>query len=120
MKKLIVVAAIMMGFVSFTNAQQPQASATGVKNMSPKGMAASHKAKPAVTKQVVTNTTAVKPAGSVKGVSAAKPVKSTAVVLKKDGSPDKRFTATHAAKGPVKKDGTLDMRYSKNKKAAKS
>ena len=100
MKKLIVAAAIMMGFVSFANAQQPQASPTGIKNMSPKGMAASHKTKPAATKQVVTNGTTVKTAGSVKGVSATKPVKSTAVVLKKDG--------------------TLDMRYSKNKKAAKS
>lgn len=126
MKKLIVVAAIMMGFLSFTNAQQSQASPTGAKHMSPKGMMASSKAKPvvtkpAVTRQVVTTTsTAAKPAASAKVVSTTRPVKSTTVVLKKDGTPDKRYAAANANKGPVKKNGTLDMRYSKNKKAAKS
>jgi biopolymer transport protein ExbD len=45
--------------------------------------------------------------------------KQTAVGMKKDGTPDKRFKANQAAKpavaGPTKKDGTADMRYKANK-----
>ena len=37
------------------------------------------------------------------------------VVLKKDGTPDKRYK--NAPKGPLKKDGTPDMRYKDNKPA---
>jgi len=38
------------------------------------------------------------------------------VVLKKDGTPDKRYKKSTPA-GPLKKDGTPDMRYKDNKKA---
>ncbi len=45
--------------------------------------------------------------------------KQTAGMMKKDGTPDKRFKANQAAKpmaaGPMKKDGTPDMRYKANK-----
>lgn len=41
------------------------------------------------------------------------------VVLKKDGTPDKRYKAVGKAVGPTKKDGTPDMRYKANKAAAK-
>lgn len=38
---------------------------------------------------------------------------STSVVLKKDGTPDRRYK--NAPKGPLKKDGTPDKRYKANK-----
>ena len=64
-------------------------------------------------------TTAAKPA--IKTVAVTKPVAvvntNSAVQLKKDGTPDKRFKAnTDVASGPLKKDGTPDMRYKTNKK----
>ena len=37
------------------------------------------------------------------------------VVLKKDGTPDKRYNST-VTKVPLKKDGTPDKRYKENKK----
>ena len=49
----------------------------------------------------------------------------TAVPLKKDGTPDKRFKENKEVKteakpaGPLKKDGTPDMRNKANKEAAK-
>ncbi|MDE3234899.1 MAG: hypothetical protein KGO81_03015 [Bacteroidota bacterium] len=51
--------------------------------------------------------------------AAAKPA---AGPMKKDGTPDMRYKANkEAAKpaGPIKKDGTPDMRYKANKEAAK-
>ena len=39
------------------------------------------------------------------------------VVLKKDGTPDKRFKNNDAAKGPLKKDGIPDNRFKSNKKS---
>ncbi|MGI4021553.1 MAG: hypothetical protein ACRYFA_08615 [Janthinobacterium lividum] len=47
---------------------------------------------------------------------------SKGVIIKKDGTPDKRFKANQAAKpttaGPMKKDGTPDQRYKANKSVA--
>jgi hypothetical protein len=44
----------------------------------------------------------------------------SAAIVKKDGTPDKRFKANKEAPaapaGPVKKDGTPDKRYKANKK----
>ncbi len=60
--------------------------------------------KPAPVKQEVKSVAAIKPAATAKHNSI--------VQLKKDGTPDKRFTA----KAPVKKDGTPDMRFKANKK----
>jgi len=37
------------------------------------------------------------------------------VVLKKDGTPDKRYKQNKTAAGPLKKDGTPDKRYKANK-----
>ena len=41
-------------------------------------------------------------------------------MLKKDGTPDKRFKTNKASReteaGPLKKDGTLDKRFAKNKR----
>ena len=65
--------------------------------------------KPTPVKQEVKTVAVIKPAATAK--------KNSVTPLKKDGTPDKRFTAnTGAAKGPVKKDGTLDMRFKSNKK----
>lgn len=79
---------------------------------------------PTVKKDKVKVETAKKAARQKKDAKAAtvpataKPaVKTTAAPLKKDGTPDKRFTANKAASTTVvKKDGTPDMRYKKNKK----
>ncbi|MBL0200306.1 MAG: hypothetical protein IPP81_09040 [Chitinophagaceae bacterium] len=60
---------------------------------------------------------AVKPVATTPAV--AKPQAATTkppIVLKKDGTPDKRYNTTPTPAGPVKKDGTPDMRYNKNKK----
>ncbi|MBA4167008.1 MAG: hypothetical protein H0X41_05615 [Chitinophagaceae bacterium] len=40
---------------------------------------------------------------------------SNGVVLKKDGTPDKRYKQSTPAAGPLKKDGTPDKRYKANK-----
>lgn len=48
--------------------------------------------------------------------------KKSGAMMKKDGTPDKRYKANQMAKpvkaGPMKKDGTPDKRYKANKKAA--
>ena len=38
------------------------------------------------------------------------------VILKNDGTPDKRYKVNNTPTRPVKKDGTRDMRYKQNKK----
>lgn len=77
------------------------------------------------TPKVITKTvTTAKPVVTTKMVTAkpvvAKPVVTAVVkppvVLKKDGTPDKRYKATVTPAGPLKKDGTSDMRYKANKK----
>ena len=62
---------------------------------------------PAAVKPVATAPVVVKP----QQASAKAPV-----VLKKDGTPDKRYNNSTTPVGPAKKDGTPDMRYNKNKK----
>ncbi len=69
-----------------------------------------------------TKDTKVKPAATA---TTNKPAATTAPgPLKKDGTPDMRYKANKdaAAKpaGPLKKDGTADMRYKANKDAAKT
>jgi len=45
-----------------------------------------------------------------------KPTKTgTKIVLKKDGTPDKRYKKTESLKPVLKKDGTADKRYKGNK-----
>ena len=60
----------------------------------------------AQTSKTAAKTTAAKPAAKAE----------TAVVLKKDGTADKRYTKKAAAAGPLKKDGTADKRYKANKR----
>ncbi len=72
-------------------------------------------AKPAKKEQAKTKVAPAKAAEVMKApgkkAEAAKPV-----VLKKDGTPDKRFKNNETKPaGPLKKDGTPDMRYKANK-----
>lgn len=54
---------------------------------------------------------------TVKTSTTKETVKTTAPMMKKDGTPDKRFKENKEAKeGPKKKDGTADMRFKANKK----
>ena len=65
----------------------------------------------AMAKVVPVTKTVVK----TKTVVTAKPTTTSTVVVKKDGTPDKRYNNAPKSAGPVKKDGTPDMRYKKNK-----
>jgi hypothetical protein len=90
MKKLIVAAAMLLGLAGVSFAQTTPAKTTPAKTAS----------------KVVQKKDPAPPA-------------TNAVVLKKDGTPDKRFKANKTNEKPatpVKKDGTPDMRYKQNKK----
>ena len=94
MKKLILGLATMIGFISFSNAQNV-ASNSGTKKMAP-----SHAVNHSVKKQVPMNAPVVNSTATTKKkVIAAKPTTTPPVVLKKDGTPDKR----HKAAGHHKK-----------------
>lgn len=88
MKKLLIAFAMLLGVSGYASAQAP---------------AAAKSTKPAATKSA-TAKPAAKPAATA----------SNGVVLKKDGTPDKRYK--NAPAGPLKKDGTPDKRYKANKK----
>jgi len=57
------------------------------------------------------------PAATKPAVEKQKLATKSDVVLKKDGTPDKRYKNSAKAAGPLKKDGTPDMRYKENKTA---
>ena len=136
MKKLILGAAMMIGFISLSTAQQVATTKPTTKNVTPatapaaKSSATTSAAKPPATataaKPPVTATpaktpataTAAKPPATTKAKepTAAKPTNAQGQVVKKDGTPDKRYNNPPAATGPVKKDGTPDKRYKENKK----
>ena len=64
---------------------------------------------PVVTKPGITKTATITNTAAI--------AKTNAPLLKKDGTPDKRFkTNQTVAASPLKKDGTADMRYKANKK----
>lgn len=99
MKKMILSAAIMFSCIGFAAAQT------------------------AATQPAVTTKVTVQPLPVTKPVQAIKPVKQSAkplvtegVVLKKDGTPDKRYSKTAVKDVPLKKDGTPDQRFKANKK----
>lgn len=113
MKKLILGAAMMIGFTHFSNAQQVAPAKPVVKAKVVKEIAAT----PQVKKPVAT-AVATKPPVKAKEVAIAKPTNAQGVVLKKDGTPDNRYkNAAANEKGPLKKDGTADLRFKANKKA---
>jgi hypothetical protein len=85
--------------------------------------AAPAKTKTATTATPAKATTATTPAKTTTATTPAKTASTTAGPLKKDGTPDMRYKANKDAgkpAGPLKKDGTPDMRYKANKDAAKT
>ncbi len=116
MKKLILALAFIMGITTVTVAQTAAPAtqkAHAVKTAPVAAPKATTAAKTVPAAAAVKTTTA-----PAKVAPAATAAKTTAggVVLKKDGTPDKRFKNAPAAAGPTKKDGTPDMRYKANKK----
>lgn len=108
MKKLILGAAMLIGFSHFSNAQQIAPAKLVVK---PKVAAAPQ------SKQPVTAPVVAKAPVKAKEVVTAKTTNAQGVVLKKDGTPDNRYkNAASTEKGPLKKDGTADLRFKANKK----
>ena len=100
MKKLILGAFMMIGCMTFTNAQKVDSAAR--KHVAKKATAT----KPAATASVTPKAATTPTPAAVPGVK-----------LKKDGTPDKRFGSQKVSTtGPLKKDNTPDMRYKKNKK----
>ncbi|MEO7768184.1 MAG: hypothetical protein ABIS01_12185 [Ferruginibacter sp.] len=112
MKKILLAAAMMIGFFGISNAQKVATSAT-TKPATKKVVGSKPVANVTTTIQPVKS-----PSAKASAVVAVKPVNPQGVVLKKDGTPDKRYSsATVKPKGPVKKDGTADMRFKTNKKS---
>ena len=68
------------------------------------------KAKPAAKSTEVKPAAKTQDASSAKATPASKPA-NTGTMMKKDGTPDKRYSANKK----MKKDGTPDKRYSSNK-----
>ena len=112
MKKLLLTAILFAGIAGISNAQtqKKEEKKTEVK-MTP----AATTAKPATVKkakvvtQVKKETPAANPVASPMAVEKAND--HSAVVKKKDGTPDRRYKKAKK----LKKDGTLDKRYKENK-----
>jgi methionine-rich copper-binding protein CopC len=113
MKKLILAMAILIGLNSTSQAQAVKAT---TKTAVVKEMPANMKVVKPAKVEAKANATVAQPVKAVKAVEAAKPVvavkPAAGVVLKKDGTPDKRYKASVK----LKKDGTPDMRYKQNQK----
>ncbi len=120
MKKLILGAVLATVFAGSSIAQQ---AATPTKEVKKTVTTKAEQAKPAKPNAVADQTVIKKKEARTLVISkpavtpAVAAAPAPAVVLKKDGTPDKRFkNAAATEKGPLKKDGTADMRYKKNKK----
>lgn len=105
MKKLVLALAMMAGLTGMAAAQTTKAATQ-------KAPAAKTTAAPVA--KPAPAATAAKPA--VKPAATAAKTDANGVVLKKDGTPDKRYKNAPAAAGPLKKDGTPDKRFKANKK----
>ncbi|MBL7737118.1 MAG: hypothetical protein JNL51_16800 [Chitinophagaceae bacterium] len=113
MKKLLIAAIVMMGFMVSGMAQTAPAAKAN-------DQSAKHAAKLSHMKQSASKTTDAAPAVSSKANTATSSA-GEKTALKKDGSPDMRYKANkdHAKNTGVKhlkKDGTADKRYKENKK----
>ena len=108
MKKLLLTAVLFAGFTGISNAQtqKKEEKKTEVK-MAPAPTAA----KPATIKKTTSVTPAIKVTPAASPVAVERANNHSAVVMKKDGTPDKRFKKAKK----LKKDGTPDMRYKNNK-----
>jgi hypothetical protein len=125
MKKVIFVLLAVAGFSAASFAQTSQAKKTDPSKMQVATKSIPNKIQPKVvpvTKitaatpvaaKSITKTPVVKPENNRAAVKATPAVKpnNTVAMLKKDGTPDKRFSANKH----LKSDGTPDMRYKNNK-----
>ena len=123
MKKLILGAVMMIGFISFSTAQTVATPAPKTTKPTAKNATLTKPVthvtvtpQPVVKKTVVTTTVPAKPVVKPAVTVTAKPATTEGVVLKKDGTPDKRYNKAAVKEGPLKKDGTADKRYKANKK----
>jgi len=114
MKRVLVVLFLFIGFSVLGMAQTATKPAKKEVDKT-KVVPAKKAAVPAKTAKMANTPTKTKEA--VKTSPAAEKQKSTAapVVLKKDGTPDKRYKTNKTPEGPLKKDGTPDKRYKSNK-----
>ena len=118
MKKVLIA---FIALIGFNVSGMAQAITTPVKKAENKMKAVPKPtAAPAKLVEMPKSLSKIPPAEKPKTVATQTPVakpaaaRSTPVVLKKDGTPDKRYNKIPA--GPVKNDGTPDLRYKKNKK----
>ncbi len=107
MKKLILAIAFLGFAIATTNAQTPAAAPAAEKKQS---MSVKKAAPKAETMKADAPKTDAKAAP-------AKKADASGTVMKKDGTPDKRYKASKPANGPMKKDGTPDKRFKANKEA---
>jgi len=116
MKKLLIVSILFIGFILSGMAQTVT---TPEKKLQSKNKVAPATKKPIPDKTAKVSKTTTKapaPSATKPAQDQTKSATKSTVVLKKDGTPDKRYKNSTAA-GPLKKDGTPDMRYKENKKA---
>ena len=122
MKKLILAVIAFASFSGVSLAQAVSAKKVDTHKMQVVKNSSSKKTDAKIVAIPKASTVAVKvPPAAARPVIVSKPAvvvkTNSAVPLKKDGTPDKRFKATPGrAAGPLKKDGTPDMRYKTNKK----
>jgi hypothetical protein len=117
MKKTILSVIALLGITFMMQAQTTTPAKPATDKMSTVAKTTSKKVAtttPVVKKEAATQTVKVKEAAKVK--PATTPTTTTGP-LKKDGTADMRFKAnkTKPATGPLKKDGTPDKRYKANK-----
>lgn len=111
MKKLLLTLAFAGFCFATLNAQNTApAPAPAKMEQKVKPAAKSTEAKPAAKSTEVKPAAKSHEATSVKAAPASKPA-SSGTMMKKDGTPDKRYSANKK----MKKDGTPDKRYSSNK-----
>ena len=112
MKRILLIAGLMLSFAGFSFAQDATSHTTAKK--------AKDKGTQVAPKTATTPATAATPAKPATTATAAKPATTGAAPTKKDGTPDMRYKANKEAKPApatthVKKDGTPDKRFKENK-----
>ena len=105
MKKIILMAILLVGLNMASSAQTQKAVV--------KQTVTTRRQTPVVTQKVTTpaKQTTHSTIQTVKAIKPRVAATNTIAVLKKDGTPDKRYNSSKT----LKKDGTPDMRYKKNK-----
>ncbi len=115
MKKVLIAFVLFIGFSLHSMAQAVKKNDDKLKTV-PAAKSATSAKVVEMPKTTAKTPATVKPVATAPVVVKSQPANTkTSIVLKKDGTPDKRYNTTTPA-GPVKKDGTPDMRYNKNKK----